>query len=349
MANMSIVVHGPMDIHWEDHGIKQPGRGEVLVKVKAAGLCGTDVDVLTNELFYFKTGLSKVPIVPGHEWSGVIEAIGEEVTGFQVGDHVTGECTVSCGHCHQCQSGHANLCVNRTETGVMNRDGGYAQNITFPTTALHKFEGISFEEGAIIEPTCVATNAVIRGRVSPRDNVLVIGPGPIGLLAAQIAKNVYGAKRVIITGTRDDRLERAKDFTDGQINVRTENAVERIRELTKGEGINVILESAGAADSFVLAQQVLAPAGRMALCGFYGPNVKPFDWNFVCTSDVEIVGSLGSPGIWDYVISLIESGKIDIKRIITHKLPLASKEDFMNALSVMTERKDNVCKVVLEL
>lgn len=349
MKNMAIVVKGPMDIHWENRGIKKPGYGEVLIKVAAAGLCGTDVSVLTNELFYFKTGQAKLPLVPGHEWSGTIEELGEGVKGFAVGDHVSGECTVSCGHCQQCQSGHRNLCTNRTETGVMNRDGGYAQYITFPVTALHKFKNISFEEGALIEPACVAANAVRRARVTPMDNVLVIGPGPIGLLAAQIAKKVYGAKRVIITGTRDERLARAEGFTDAQINVRKEDAAARIREITKNEGVNVILEAAGASDTFAFAQSVAAPAARFALCGFFGDNVQKFDWNFVCTNDIEIIGSLGSPGIWDYVISLIEGGKIDMKCIISHEIPLDSKESFMKALEIMTERKENVCKVVFYL
>ncbi len=347
MKNMAITVHGPMDIKYENRGIKHPGAGEVLIKIKAAGLCGTDVEVLSNEMFYYTSGMAKLPITPGHEWCGVIEELGEGVTGFAVGDNVTGECTVNCGHCAMCVSGHANLCVNRTETGVMNRDGGYAEYITFPATHLHKFTGLSFEEGAVIEPTCISANAVIRGRVTPRDNVLVIGPGPIGLLAAQISKRIYGAKRVIITGTREERLVRAKNYTDGRVNVRTEDAAARINELTNGEGIDVIIESAGTPDAFALAKKVLAPAGRIVLCGFFGSKAAPCDWDFISTNDAEIIGSLGSPGIWDFVISLIESGKLDVKSIISHRLPLKSREDFMAAVDIMTGRRENVCKVVL--
>ena len=347
MKNMSILVSGPMKIDFVDRGVKAPGKREVLIKIKAAGLCGTDMEVLSNELFYYTSGMAKLPITPGHEWCGVIEELGEGVTEFAVGDRVTGECTVSCGHCKQCVAGHANLCVNRTETGVMNRDGGYAEYITFPVTHLHKFTKLSFEEGAVIEPTCIAANAVIRGRVTPRDNVLVIGPGPIGQLAAQIAKKVYGAKKVIITGTRNERLVRAKEYTDAQINVRNEDVAERIMELTNGEGVDVILETAGAADSFAVAQKVLAPAGRIVLCGFFGAKSAPCSWDFISTTDAEIIGSLGSPGIWDFVISLIEDGKLDVQSVISHTLPLKSKDDFMNAVDIMTGRKDNVCKVVL--
>lgn len=347
MKNMSILVSGPMEIDYVDRGINAPGKGEVLVKIKAAGLCGTDMEVLANKLIYYKTGFAKLPITPGHEWCGVVEALGEGVTEFAVGDHVTGECTISCGHCKQCLSGHSSLCKNRTETGVINRDGGYAEYITFPATHLHKFTKLSFEEAAAIEPTCVATHAVIRGRVTPEDNVLVIGPGPIGLLAAQVAKKVYGAKKVIITGTRDERLVRAKEYTDAQINVRKEDTAERIMELTNGEGVDVILETAGATDSFELAAKVVAPACRIVLCGFFGEKAAPCSWDFISTSDAEIIGSLSSPGVWDFVISLIEDGKIDVKSVISHTLPLKSKDDFMNALDIMTSRKDNVCKIIL--
>ncbi len=349
MENMSITVHGPMDIRYEDRGIKQPGKGEVLIRVMAAGLCGTDVGILTNKMFYYTSGMAKLPIVPGHEWCGVIEKVGEGVDNFAVGDHVTGECTVNCGHCPQCVSGHPNLCVNRTETGVMNRDGGYAHFITFPVTNLHKFTKLSFEEGAVIEPSCIALNAVTRGRVTPKDNVLVIGPGPIGLLAAQGAKRIYGAKKVFITGTREERLARAKDYTDAQLNVRTCDVASEIHRLTDGEGINVILETAGSAESFTLAEKVLAPAGRMVLCGFFEGKDAPCSWDFISTNDAEIIGSLGSPGIWDFVIAMIEDGRLDVKNIISHQLPLKSREDFMTGLDIMTQRKDNVCKVVFKL
>ena len=348
MQNMSITVYGPMDIRYEDRGIKEPGSGEVLIRVMGAGVCATDLEVLDNTMFYYTSGQAKLPIVPGHEWCGVIEKVGPDAGGFAVGDKVTGECTVSCGHCPQCVSGHANLCVNRTETGVMNRDGGYAAYITFPVSHLHRIDGLTFEEGAVIEPACIATSAVIHGRISPRDNVLVIGPGPIGLIAAQVAKKVYGAKRVILSGTRDERLARAKDYTDAQINVKKCDIAEEIRSITRGEGVDVILEAAGAVDSFEVAAKVLAPAGRIVTCGFFGTKQAPCQWDFISTNDVQIIGSLGSPGIWDFVIGLVESGRLDLDGIISHVLPLKSKEDFMKALDIMTGRKDNVCKVVLK-
>ena len=106
-------------------GIKEPGCGEVLIKIKAAGLCGIDYELYTNDMVYLKEGRSKLPIIPGHEWSGVVEKIGEYVSNFKVDDKVTGECTVSCGKCYYCERGIHNQCLDRTETGIMNREGGF--------------------------------------------------------------------------------------------------------------------------------------------------------------------------------------------------------------------------------
>jgi 2-desacetyl-2-hydroxyethyl bacteriochlorophyllide A dehydrogenase len=347
MKMKAIVVHGPMDIHYEDVDVKKPGLGEVLIKIRAVGLCGTDADILNTELFYFKTGMAKLPIIPGHEWSGEIIELGEGVKDFSLGDHVSGECTVSCGFCKQCVSGKQNLCVNRTETGVMNRSGGYAEYITFPVSALHKFSKISFEEAAAIEPTCIAMEAVKRARVSPMDNVLIVGPGPIGLLAAQISKNVFAAKRTLISGTRDDRLNRAKNYTDGIINVKKENLKQRVAELTNGEGIDVVIEAAGVASSLTDCEGILNGAGRISMCGFFGAKQAPCNWDFIITNDIEIIGSLGSPGVWDFTIQCMERGKIDAKSIITHDLPVKSKDAFMDAFNIMEERRDGACKVII--
>ena len=337
MKMKAIIVHGAMDIHYEDVEVQKPGVGEVLIKVKAAGICGTDAEILSTRLFYFKTGMAKLPIIPGHEWSGEIVELGAGVKDFAVGDHVSGECTVACGFCKMCVSGKQNLCVNRTETGVMNRSGGYAEYITFPVSSLHKFSKISYEEGAVIEPACIAMQAVKRARITPEDNVLVIGPGPIGLLAAQISKNVFAAKRTLVSGTRDERLERARGYTDGLINIKRENLKEKVTELTGGEGIDVVIEAAGVGSSFTDIEGVLNSAGRMSCCGFFGSKQAPCNWDYIITNDIEIIGSLGSP----------ERGKINGRNIITHDLPVKNKEDFMNAFNTMEESRDGACKVIV--
>jgi threonine dehydrogenase-like Zn-dependent dehydrogenase len=145
----AIVIHGPSDARYEEVPVKPPQEGEVVIQIKAIGLCGTDYELYTNEMVYIKEGLCKLPMIPGHEWSGVIVEVGSNVGDFKVGDKVTGECTISCGHCDFCKSGHHNMCTERTETGVMSRDGAFAEYITFPVSHLHKFSNISFEKAVI--------------------------------------------------------------------------------------------------------------------------------------------------------------------------------------------------------
>jgi 2-desacetyl-2-hydroxyethyl bacteriochlorophyllide A dehydrogenase len=347
MNMKAIVVYGPMDIRYEEREIEKPKSGEVVIKVMAAGICGTDAEILSNELFYITSGMAKLPLIPGHEWAGEIVSLGEGVSDFAVGDHVTGECTVACGFCKYCLAGKQNLCVNRTETGVMNRSGGYAEYITFPVTSLHKIGKLSWEEGACVEPCCVAMEAVKRAKVGPEDNVLVIGPGPIGLLAAQIAKKVFSAKRVLISGTRDERLARAQAYTDGQINVKTEDLTQRVMALTEGDGISAVIEAAGVSSSFIDIKGILNGAGRISMCGFFGKQKVDCDWDYIITNDIEIYGSLGSPGVWDWTIDCMRRGLIDAKNIITHDLPMHSKDDFMKAFNTMSERRDGACKVII--
>ena len=345
----AIVIHGPCNATYEEVPVKKPESGEVVIKIKAVGLCGTDYELYTNEMVYIKEGLCKLPMIPGHEWSGVIVETGENVEGFKIGDKVSGECTVSCGHCVFCKKGRPNMCLNRTETGVMSRDGGFAEYITFPVSALHKFETIPFEEAALIEPTGIALYAVMRSHLTPFDNVLIMGPGPIGLQAAQIAKKVFGAKRVIISGTRKERLDRARAFDlDGYINVREEDLYERVKELTNGEMIDAVVETSAGIDVFEDIKKVINPCGKVGMVGFFGDKKPSCDWDSFSTRDIELYGSLGSPNIWDDVISMLESGKLEVKTLISHVKDLKSYDDFKSALDTMVDRRENVCKIILK-
>ncbi|HHU90465.1 MAG TPA: alcohol dehydrogenase catalytic domain-containing protein [Clostridiaceae bacterium] len=345
----AIVIHGPNDARYEEVPVKKPQDGEVVIKIKAAALCGTDYELYTNDMVYIKEGLCKLPMIPGHEWSGVITEVGPNVEGFKVGDKVSGECTVSCGKCSFCKKGQYNMCINRTETGVLSRDGAFAEYITFPVSHLHKFENISFEEAALIEPTGIALYAVMRSHISPLDNVLVMGPGPIGLLAAQIVKKVYGAKRVILSGTRKDRLDRAKGYDlDGLINVREEDLVERVREITNGEMIDTVVETSGGNSTLEDIKKVINPCGKVGMVGFFGAKRPECDWDSFITRDIAIYGSLGSPNVWGDVISMLESGKLEVKSIISHIMDMKSYDDFKNAMDMMVERRDNACKIILK-
>jgi L-iditol 2-dehydrogenase len=342
----AVVIHGPSKIRIDDVPVKDPGPGEVLVKVKAVGICNTDYELYTNEMVYITEGLSKLPLIPGHEWSGVVAKLGEGVAQLSIGDKVCGECTVNCGKCYYCVRGIPNQCIDRTETGIMNRDGAFAEYITFPASHLHVFTTMSFPEAAMVETSAVALYAIKAAPVTPLDNVLVTGPGPVGLMAAQIAKKVYNAKRVILSGTRDERLARAKSFgLDGIINIRRENLAEKVREYTNGQMIDVVIEESGGADVFRDIKQVINPCGRIILNGFFGNKDAHIEWDAFTVKDVKIIGTLGSPNVWDETIGMIESGQISTKILVSHELKLS---EFEKGLDLVINRRENVCKVIIE-
>lgn len=341
----AVRIYGPSQIRIEDIPVREPAAGEVLIKVKAAGLCGTDYELYTNDMVYIKDGRSKLPIIPGHEWSGMVVRIGDGVKKFEPGDKVTGECTISCGKCIYCQKGMPNQCIDRTETGIMNREGGFSEYITFPESHLHKFNTLSFEEAALIEPTGIALYAIMRGGIGPLDNVLITGPGPVGLQAAQIAKRLYNAKRVILTGTRQERLDKARNYgLDGYINVKEESIQEKVKEITKGEMIDVVIEESGGASVFDEIGKVINPCGRLVLNGFFGSKRVHVDWDSFIVKNINISCALGSPNIWDDIIGLLESGKIGTKALISHVMRL---EDFEKGIDIMVNRRDNACKIIL--
>ncbi len=202
----AIRVHGPKDARYEDVPEPQAGPDDVLIRVKAAALCGTDLEFYDGTMFYITSGMTELPLIPGHEWAGEVVEIGSNVHEFDPGDRVTGECTVSCRSCANCIRGWYNQCQFRTETGLLKRDGGFAEYIVFPKYFLHKCNRMAFEEASFIEPTGIALYPTKLAQVCPEDYVAVMGPGPIGLFAVQTAK-AYGARKVILVGTRDDRLD----------------------------------------------------------------------------------------------------------------------------------------------
>lgn len=231
MKGKAIRYYGPKDVRYEDVDIPRPGADEVLIKIKAAVLCGTDLEVYDGIMFYFTSGMTRTPITIGQEWSGEVIEVGGNVKEFVVGDRVTGECSVGCMKCPMCLKGWYNQCPNRTETGLLNREGGFAEYIVFPKYFLHKCNKMAFDHAALIEPTGIALYATKLARICPADYVAVVGPGPIGLFAVQTAK-AYGAKEVILIGTRDSRLEVGLQVgADATVNIRKEDLVEKIKQL----------------------------------------------------------------------------------------------------------------------
>lgn len=340
----AVRIHGPKDVRLEDVADPTPGPEDVLIRVKAVGICATDIELCDGTMFYITSGMAKLPMTPGHEWSGEVVDVGPAVKGFAKGDRVVGECTVACGRCEMCKKGWYNHCPNRTETGVLNRDGAFAEYINYPASFLHKANGIEFDNSAFIEPTAVALWPTKLLDITPADYVAVMGPGPIGLFAVQTAK-AYGAKKVILTGTRDERLAIGRELgADAAVNVKTENLAERVAEITDGHMIDAVIEAVGKPSVWPDIASVVAPRARVGMTGLFAGATCDVDFDPLVVNQITITGTLGSPNVWDEAISLHQRGLVRSDPMITHNMPL---EDFHRAVEMVRGREEGAVKVVI--
>lgn len=337
--------YGPKDVRLEDIPKPEISTNEVLVRVRAAGLCGTDLEIYDGIMFYYTSGLGRIPITPGHEWAGEVVEVGSGVSRFRVGDLVSGECTVSCMQCDFCRKGWYNQCPYRTETGILNRDGGFAEYIAFPGFFLHCCNDMKAEEAAFIEPTAVALYATKLGGICPADRVAVMGPGPIGLFAVQTAK-AYGARQVLLLGTREDRLKMGlRVGADAAINVRNTDLTKTVTDLTQGNMIDVVIEAVGKPKVWEEITAIMAPRARIVMTGLFAGQKCMVDFDPLVIGNISIHGALGSPDVWDAAIDLHKRGLVTAGPLITHRLPL---DRFEEGVEIMRRRKDGAVKVVLE-
>ncbi len=341
----AIRVYGTRDIRFEEVDMPVVGPDDVLIRVRAAALCGTDLEVYDGTMFYITSGATTMPFIPGHEWSGEVIELGSNVSEFEIGDRVTGECSVGCRSCNNCLRGWYNQCQFRTETGLLNRDGGFAEYISFPKQFLHKCNEMAFDDATFIEPTGIALYATKLAQVTPADYVAVMGPGPIGLFAVQTAK-AYGARKVILVGTCDSRLEVGKSLgADVTINTTQESLIDKVKVATDGHMVDVVLEAVGKPGVWNDIASIVAPRARIAMTGLFAGEKCSVDFDPIVINNITILGSLGGPAIWDEAIDLHQRGKVTAAPLITHRLPLS---EFVKGIEIMRNRTDNAIKVVLE-
>ena len=310
----------------------KPGPGEVLLEVKAAAICGTELHAQDGE-----TNVpTKFPVVLGHEYSGVVAELGHGVKGYSVGDRVVGETTASaCGVCPLCRTGEYNLCRQRLIIGYA-ADGAFAKYVKGPQTFLHHLPpSISFEEASLIEPLCVAYNALVeKVTVKPGDIVAVLGPGPIGLFCLQMAK-VAGASKVIVSGLADDRrrLEIAKDLGAYQVvNSEAEDVVAKVMEASRGLGADVVADAAGPSETLRQSIEMVRPSGKIIKIG-WGPKPVGFSLDKLLGKGVTLQGTLGHNWkVWEAAIRLLEAGLIKATPLISAEYPIT---EWAKALDVM--------------
>lgn len=337
----------PEQIERSDIPMPECAPGEVVAKIAYAGFCATDIELLTGEMVHIKNGNTTYPLVPGHEWSGTIVKAGEDVRDFQVGDRVTSDVSLGCGECDYCRRGHYNLCPNRQVVGsYRNKQGVFAEYIAVPQRHLYKIpEGVTLEEAALAEPAGTAQYAVRRANIPAGARVLVIGDGPIGQLAAQLA-NLQGASSVVMAGSWDEKLEIAKSCGIAHtINYHREDVALRARELTGGEGPGIVLETSGNNAALAQAIAALKPGGRIVAVSWYKGDTVATGMNALIAKDAELIGTLASPNCFGPVLEYMASGKLKVKPLVTHVKPLA---ELPAVVDMIRAKKEMRIKVLLQ-
>ena len=304
--------------------------GEVLVAVKACGICGSDVHGMDGS-----SGRRKPPIVMGHEAAGLITEVGADVEGWRPGQRITFDSTIYCGECWHCRRGEINLCDNRRVLGVScdeyRQDGAFAEFVSVPARILYALpEGMSFVQATMVEALSIAVHAVRRTEAELNDSAVVVGTGTIGLLAVQVLK-ACGCSPVIAVDVDPARLERAGRLgADVVINAGQRHVAVEVRKHVP-RGTEVAVEAVGIAAALRDAVASLRKGGRLALIGNLSPTVD-FPLQSVVTREISVNGSCASRGEYPTCLELISRGAVDVDALISATAPLADGAEWFQRL-----------------
>jgi 2-desacetyl-2-hydroxyethyl bacteriochlorophyllide A dehydrogenase len=335
------VLHGIGDIRVEKVPKPEISDDEVLIGVKAAGICGTDMH------FYRGEWAVETPIIPGHEFSGTVAEVGENAEGIKVGDCVVAEPNIVCGSCHFCLMSERNFFCERLKATGVTVDGAFAEYVKAKKENVYKFpKSLSFEEAALIEPLACCIRGIDNAKIKTGDAVAIIGAGPIGLLLLQLAK-MSGASKVIQTDLKPERLNLAKELgADHTVNTRTEDPVKAITDLTGGYGVDVAIEAVGSPDAITQAMEATRKGGRLNIFGVSPENavwkVKPFD---LYAKELTITTSYRSPFTFQRAVDIASTGKLKLKPLISHVLPL---DEIEKAFEIVDKKLENAAKVIIK-
>lgn len=314
----ALVYHGPEDLRLEDIENVRPGKGEVLIKVKAVGICGSDVHG-----FLGITGRRIPPMVMGHEFAGVVQELGEGVTTSKVGDRVAPYPVFFCDECELCKQGRHHMCLNKKSLGVLECNGAMAEYVVVPAKFLFKLaDNVSYNVGSMMEPLAVAYRGVNTAGDLSGKNVLVVGAGTIGLLALANVK-MRNPKKVFVSDLSDSRLSVAKEMgADFVINPSRDNMDEIIKAETGGYGVDVALEAVGATPTVQQAMAALKIAGTAV---WIGNSAKMVTVNMqeIVTRELKVFGTfIYTMKEFSAVVDLLNNGKLNVEPIISLTAPL---------------------------
>jgi L-iditol 2-dehydrogenase len=319
------------------------GPNDVLVRVGACGICGSDVHGYDGS-----TGRRIPPLVMGHEAAGVVEAVGRDVRDYQTGDRVTFDSTVYCGECQYCREGRVNLCDNRQVLGVScgdyRRHGAFAEFVAVPSRILYRLpDELPLEHAAVIEAVSVAVHAVKRSPPAADDDVVVVGSGMIGLLIIQVLRR-HGFRRLVAVDVDDDRLALAQQLGATEtINAKNADAARAILTKTEGRGVAAAWEAVGTAATVRTAIHCVRKGGAVTLVGNVSPEVE-IPLQTVVTRELTLYGSCASSGEYPECIDLMASGAVHVAPLITARVTLEETPEWFERLY---RREPGLMKVVV--
>ncbi len=325
-----------------------PTENEVLCRIRSVAICGSDPQIIRGD----RPGEwpQQFPLIMGHEWAGEIAAVGANVTEFKVGDRVAGEAHSGCGFCKNCLSGRYTICLNygKPQFGArhygFNFNGANCEYAAYAAKSVHKIpDSLSFDHAALCDICGVSMHCIDRTGITPTGTVAVIGPGPAGIAAMQIAKG-YGASKVIMIG-RGVRIKNAKNLgADEIVDIHEEDPVEAVMRLTNGYGVDEVFECSGANVAPMPGLKMLKRGGKMGILAHYHSDLELPNLTDMISNELSVFGSRANPGVSPAVLSMLARKVINGDTMVTHRFPV---EEYEKALDIFIGRKENSLKVVI--
>ena len=340
----ALVISKENDLRLREIEVPKINKDEVLIRQKACGICHSDYELISGKYIV----PFSYPIIPGHEWSGEVVEVGEEVTDFKRGDRVVGECVIGCGHCRLCKSGTFTNCPFADHFGFT-IDGAMAEYFITRPEWLHILpDVVSFEQGALVEPFSVAYFSLTEiGCVNASDSVVIFGAGPIGLCCLAVAKGM-GA-RTIVVEPMENRIKIAEAMdADEIINPSKEDTIKRVHELTnKGAGVvgaDVVVEASGTSEVMEIIFEVARNNGRVSIPGINIGNKISVELGKIQAKGLNVKGIVGSPYIWEQALEFLARSKTNLSRMVTHIFSLSEAEKAYQFAS----NRDECLKVIIK-
>ncbi|MFJ8360000.1 zinc-binding dehydrogenase [Streptomyces sp. NPDC093984] len=329
----AVVVEAPGVHRLEAHSPREPGPGEALVRVHAVGICGSDREVYQGNR---PEGYVRYPLVPGHEWSGTVQAVGAGVSETLVGRKTVGEGFRNCQVCDRCHAGETTLCTAGYEETGFTQPGAMATTLTLPARLLHLLpDDADLTAAALLEPAACIAAAALKGNARPGERVAVVGTGTLGMFAVQFLKAISPSE-LLVVGTRSDREALSRRF--GATDFRT-------KEQELPDDFDVVIETAGSASAAHTAASLLRRGGRLVLTGIPAPGAAGLDPTDLVVRQLEVHTVFGAPpDAWAHTVRVFGAGLLDPSPLVTHELPLA---EFPQAIELVGSGDPKVGKVLL--